>query len=195
MRGTRLRSEKRHIRKRLLEERERLGAAQVRQKGAAATRRLMENDLYRRAHCLSCYVSVKNEVHTHALIRSAIHAGKRVAAPVLTSRPGEMIHREVHGLEDLELTRFGLLQPPEKEGIPVSVDAFDLIVVPVVAFDRRGYRIGFGGGYYDRFLAAASAPSVGLAYDFQAVDRIPSEPNDVPLDKVFTETFTYRATD
>ena len=190
-----MQSQKRDIRRRLLERRDQLGDDEVRHKGEAATRRLMETDFYQRANCLSCYVSVKNEVTTHALIRFALDEGKRVAVPVLTSQQGEMIHREVFSLENLEQNQLGLLKPPEKDGTQVPPEAFDLIVVPVVAFDRRGYRLGLGGGYYDRFLASTSALKVGLAYDFQLLDQVPSGPHDLRLDKIFTETVTFTCSD
>ncbi len=190
-----MKPKKSDIRSRLLEMREQLGDGEVRQAGEAVTRRLTETDFYQRATCFSCYVSVRNEVNTHTLIRFAIEAGKRVAVPVLTSERGEMIHREIDSLENLEPNPLGLLEPPEGAGAHVLPEAFDLIVVPVVAFDRRGYRIGFGGGYYDRFLAGTSALKVGLAYDFQRLDEVPSGPQDQRLDRVFTETKTYTFSD
>ena len=190
-----MKPKKSDIRSRLLEMREQLGKGEVRQAGEAVTQRLTRTDFYQRANCLSCYVSVKNEVNTHTLIRLAIDDGKRVAVPVLTSQKGQMIHREVDSLENLEPNPLGLLEPPEGAGAHVLPEAFDLIVVPVVAFDRRGYRIGFGGGYYDRFLARCSALKVGLAYDFQCLDEVPSGPHDQRLDRILTETVTYTCTD
>ena len=190
-----MRSKKGDIRRRMLELREQLGNGEVRQAGEAVTLRLTRTDFYQKANCLSCYVSVKNEVDTHTLIRFAIDDGKRVAVPVLTSQKGQMIHREVDSLENLEPNPLGLLEPSEGAGAPVLPEAFDLIVVPVVAFDRKGYRIGFGGGYYDRFLAGTSALKVGLAYDFQRLDEVPSGPHDQRLDRVLTETKTYTFSD
>ena len=71
-------------------------------------------------------------------------------------------------------------------------EEIDLVVVPGIAFDRRGHRIGFGGGFYDRFLANVQVVKVGLCYDDLILQEIPNEPHDVPMDIVVAQTATYQ---
>ncbi len=149
--------------------------------------RLAGQEAYRRAVCLASYVSVKNEVRTHSLIESALGSGKRVAVPVaLPNRV--LVHREIRGLAELEPSTLGLMEPSGETGSVVSPGALEVVVVPGLAFDRTGNRIGFGAGYYDRFLSLTPAIKIGLAFDFQLVDRLPACPRDISMDLVITES-------
>jgi 5-formyltetrahydrofolate cyclo-ligase len=95
--------------------------------------------------------------------------------------------QEILSLDNLQSARFGLLEPERDVGLMVEPDDLDLVIVPGVAFDRRGNRLGFGGGYYDRFFERCNATRVGLAYAFQVVDDIPAEDHDVKIDWLVTE--------
>ncbi len=177
---------KEEIRRRILQQRSALTHLQVQQGGDAVRRRLMETDLYDQAQRIGCYVSVKSEVDTHGFIEAALSAGKRVAVP-RTRRQGLMVHQEIQTLADLRPAPFGLLEPTGSDHPEIPPADFDLIIVPGLAFDRRGNRIGFGAGYYDRFLARVTASKIGLAYDFQILDHLPSDPHDIRLDLLVTE--------
>ena len=134
-------------------------------------------------------MSVSNEVDTHALIRDALDDGKCVAVPV--ARKGRpMIQVRISDLSELVPAPFGLLEPAEGSWDPVPPGAFDLVIVPGLAFDHRGNRIGFGGGFYDRFLSGLDAARVGVAYEFQLGETLPTEPHDVGLDWLVTESQT-----
>lgn len=149
--------------------------------------RLAGQEAYRRAGCLAIYVSVRNEVRTHSLIESALGSGKRIAVPV--ALPNRMlVHREIRNLTELMPSPLGLMEPSGETGSVVPPCAFDVIVVPGLAFDRTGNRIGFGAGYYDRFLSLTPAIKIGLAFDFQLFDRLPADPRDVSMDLVITES-------
>jgi len=154
--------------------------------GVAARRHLAGMRAYQGAACISCYVSVKNEMDTLGLIARALGDGKRVGAPVAEAG-GHLTHREVSSLDMLEPAGFGLLEPPASAP-EIQPRAFDLVVVPGLAFDRGGYRVGYGAGYYDRFLAETRATRVGLCYAFQMLDRVPSETHDQPVDFVVTDS-------
>lgn len=121
--------------------------------------------------------------------------------PDLTSLFPELIKRnalilpKVKG-EELELYRvknisclregsFGIPEP--SEGEKVSPEEVELFVIPGVVFDKEGYRLGFGKGYYDRLLKGVKSPKVGVAYSFQVVDKLPRDPWDVPVDIIITE--------
>ena len=136
------------------------------------------------------YLSAGAEVDTRGLIRTALHAGKTIAVPKTEGRPG---HGHLHFYDihpDQELTRgaFGIYEPTG-EGERVTPVPGDLIILPGVAFDEDGNRLGYGGGYYDRFLddhAPEGVHTMGLAFSCQMVDRVPHETHDRPLESVMT---------
>ncbi len=139
---------------------------------------------FRRAESIFCYVSVPGETDTRALIAHALTAGKTVSVP-LTLPGGEMIPKVIRSFSELRPGRFGLPEPgaaaPEPERI-------DLAIVPCLCADRAGYRVGRGGGYYDRFLADFKGKSVLLCPSSQLYDKVPREPHDKRCGIVVTET-------
>ncbi len=142
--------------------------------------------IFQASHRMACYVSIGQEVDTHRLIVSALAMGKQVYVPV-TRAKGVMHLQEIFGLDELRPVRFGLLEPVYQAEKVVRPDDLDLVIVPGIAFDRQGNRLGFGGGFYDRFLAQCAATCVGLAYGFQVVDGVPTESHDVQMDGLVTE--------
>ena len=154
---------------------------------AVRLRRLPE---YRRARWILFYLATDGEVETRPMIRRALADGKRVAAPMtLTTR------RMIKIAELTSLTRglvtgpYGIAQPdPRRARRVVDPALLDLAIVPGVAFDAEGYRLGHGGGYFDRFLARLpkSVSRLGLAFRCQRVPRLPRSPHDQPVQKVLT---------
>ena len=174
------------MRHRLRAERIRMPEQAVRAKSLRIYRRLIDMPAYQLALRIACYMSIKNEVDTRMVIQNAIGSGKQVGVPV-TRKDGDMYFQAIAGLSDLRPVHYGLREPvadPQKMLLPHTVD---LILVPGIAFDRRGYRIGLGGGYYDRFLARTEAVRIGLSYDFQIIDRVPAESHDEKMDLIITE--------
>ena len=181
---------KKQIRNAIKKRRSELSLGEVRARSDHVIARLTGREVYLCAKCVASYVSISKEVDTHILIDLALDRGKRVAVPVV--KPNRtLIHREIRGLAELRPSGFGLLEPSGEEGGVVPPDAFDIVLVPGLAFDRAGNRVGSGGGYYDRFLSMANAVKIGLAYDFQLFDRLPAFPRDIPMDLVITESEVY----
>ncbi|MBQ6431913.1 MAG: 5-formyltetrahydrofolate cyclo-ligase [Oscillospiraceae bacterium] len=144
--------------------------------------RLFAHPLYRAAKTLYVYLSANQEVRTEEIIRQARCDGKRVAAPRVCG--SEL--RFFFLAEDtrLEAGSFGILEPVDAEE---ANDPTALVLLPGLAFDRSGYRLGYGGGFYDRFLARENAhPTVALCYGFQLLDNLPHEPHDVTAAAVLT---------
>ncbi|MCL6590024.1 MAG: 5-formyltetrahydrofolate cyclo-ligase [Firmicutes bacterium] len=141
------------------------------------------------------YYSIRREVETHWIIGELLNLGKEVALPICTA-VRDLEAGWIRDLSELaparntgaQLSKAGLWEP--RPGVPLMApESIDLIVTPGVAFDERGFRLGHGAGYYDRFLPKASqAHKLGLAYDFQVVKELPVEPHDVPLDSLLTPT-------
>lgn len=141
------------------------------------------------------YLPIRNEVDASLAVRRALAAGKRLLLPrCRQDAPGELDLGCVACLADVEPGRYGILEPREAVCRPPETFAPDVILVPGLAFDAAGTRLGFGGGYYDRLLArplAANAFVAGLAYAFQLVPRLPRQSWDRPVDAVVTEQQTH----
>lgn len=154
----------------------------------AAQGQLIASNAFAAARTLLLYMPFRGEVATSAIADTARAAGKRVVLPkVVRSGHGLTLHQIDSDPGDLAPGAFGILEP--RAGTPqVARNEIDLVVVPGVAFDRQGGRLGYGGGYYDRLLAdLPTACKLGLAYALQVVDRLPREPHDVPMDGLATE--------
>lgn len=150
--------------------------------------RLLHNPLWREAELLYAYLPMPFEFRLEPLMREAFAAGKQVAVPRLAE--GALRFVLIPSLdEEWSVHAFGMREPPaefpelEAEHI---LGRNRLILVPGLAFDRDGYRLGFGGGYYDRFLSGIGAklPKVGICYSVQLLDKVPREPHDQQLDRV-----------
>ncbi len=153
--------------------------------------RLEEHQLWRTSRFACIYISSKpGEVDTQGLIHSALEEGKRVCVPVIEPENAELGLVEINSLDNLEPGYFGILEPQNGVRQPLDSIDWDLAVVPGIAFDRLGHRIGFGKGYYDKLLAAKDSPKIGLAYNFQVVEPFETLPHDVAMDLIFTENET-----
>lgn len=139
---------------------------------------------YAAASTLVLYSSIRSEVATSGIYAAAVGAGKRVLYPRTVGTTLEFV--VVESLGALEARRFGICEPRSGEIYPLA--KIDLLVLPGVAFDEKGIRLGYGLGCYDRALATVERPTlVGLAYDFQVIASLPSEEHDIPVDFVVTE--------
>lgn len=148
--------------------------------------RLEETDLFRQASCVALYHAIPGEVQTAEFIEKW-HEEKKLLLPVIE---GNDLHLVLYtGKDSLKAGVFGILEPTE-EAQTVSEEEIDLMLVPGVAFDRQHNRLGRGKGYYDRLLATLKAPKVGICYDFQLLDTIPTESFDKKMDMIMTEKET-----
>jgi 5-formyltetrahydrofolate cyclo-ligase len=144
------------------------------------------------APLLLTYISIDNEVDTRTIVRSALEEGRRIAIPRIRT-DATMDWVEIQSLETLSPGKHGIPEPPS--AAPPLVPCQDSVVlVPALAFNAAGHRIGFGGGYFDRFLAGFEGVSIGLAYDYQVIEPWPLAPHDRPVQFVVTESAVYRAT-
>ena len=140
------------------------------------------------------YVASKdNEVYTRAIIQSALTAGKHVLIPVIGPVLGTMRWSRLSDMDSLVRGRFGLLEPASDEACIVPVPEKGLCLVPGIAFTRDGWRLGYGGGYYDRFLDRFRGISVGLAFELQLAPALPRDENDRPVAFLATEAGWYPA--
>ncbi len=177
------------VRRQFLETRRAVPQAAWTRWSSAIAHRVMTSIWYKEAAALLAYVSARdNEVDTHALIDAALAAGKQVLIPVLCETPGHMRWSLLRDRKELERDRLGLYAPVPECMRPMPPPDKALCIVPGVAFTRDGQRIGYGGGYYDRFLTQFPGTSVGLAFDAMLADRLPVDGHDRAVDYVATES-------
>lgn len=145
------------------------------------TEMALASPLYRQARAIYGYLSYNQEVRTDRLLRTALAQGKRVAVPKVFGDEMRFIW-----LEDLDAVAPGYCKIPEPvaDG-PQAEDPTALVLMPGLAFDPQGRRMGYGGGFYDKFLALEPThPTLALCYDFQMFDRLETDPHDIPVDQV-----------
>ena len=137
------------------------------------------------AHTLAFYYPFRHEVNVLPLLKKYIIQKKRIVLPkVLNSTT--MAFFEIQNLEDTAPSAYGSYEP--NATVPVNPEEIDWMFVPGVAFTEHCYRLGYGGGYYDRYLKNARIQTVGVAYDFQITNQFEPDAYDVPLDYVITES-------
>ena len=179
-----MRDAKEALRRAVLAQREALSSASARARGERIQRRVLELPVYRAACAVALYSPVGNEVGTSEISRDALEARKRLCYP----KAADGFPRVVRVRSEAELVpgRYGIPEPPGSE--PCE-DPGLAVFVPGVAFDRNGNRLGRGAGWYDRLLdrLGARTPRVALAYEFQLVEEVPTEPGDLPVHYVVTE--------
>lgn len=186
--GMQLRAEKARIRREMMGLRRNLTEADALEKGRRILDLLKSLPEYRKARLVHTFVSMPGEIDTRGLVEDAFSNGIRVAVPVVRKGERDLLHSEIKGLSDLRPEgTWGILQPPAEGIRPVSPAEVDMVIVPGLAFDTSGNRIGFGAGYYDRFLRKVMSPKVAIAYDFQVLDKVPVTEEDVPVDQIVTE--------
>lgn len=174
---------KQELRQRIRLLKQAMDAADIAARSEQLCRMVLQTDAYRNADTLYGYLPFNQEVQTLPLLQQAVSDGKQVALPRCFGR--EMRFIVMSDLSRIQYSSFGAPEPVDTG--PVAADPSALVIVPGLIFDRRGYRIGYGGGYYDRFLAREpSHPTIALCYDFQLVARLETDPHDIPVDTVFS---------
>jgi len=165
-----------------------------RQEAAAKSRciqkRLCQLADFTENHCILFYAAYQKEVRTQEAIQTALQQGKKVVLPLIDLQDKKLILFQVyHYPQDVEEGCFSIPQPRKERQRVVPLECIDLVILPGIAFDLQGNRLGYGGGYYDRLLSAKHSATtlIGLAYELQIVEDIPNLSHDVQADKVITE--------
>lgn len=184
-----LREAKRSLRARILLARDALPALTRERYAAAIVAALCAREDFRLARTVLLSLAFRSEWETRPLLRTALASGKRVAAPRVNAASRML---EAYAISDPERDLgpgFRGIAEPLPHCPALALDAIDWVLVPGVAFDTRGRRLGYGGGYYDRLLPLLrdDAHRVAGAFDLQVVDRVPIAPHDRPLDAIMTE--------
>ena len=154
---------------------------EIEEKSRALGEKFVKTEAYLQAKTIYGYLPYNQEVRTVAMLEQAIRDGKRIAVPKVYGDEMRFIY-----LDDLGRVEAGYAGIPEPvDDGPVADDPTALVLMPGLAFDPQGHRIGYGGGFYDKFLAAEpNHPTLALCYDFQMLEKLETEEFDIPVDTV-----------
>ena len=148
--------------------------------------KITASEEFENANKIFTYVNFENEIVTEDIINYSLSLNKIVAVPVINGK--EMFFSEIKSLSELKKNKFGILEPESNALKITECDEKTLVLVPLLAYNSKKQRIGYGGGYYDKFIAANNALCfMGLGFEWQRNDELPTEIHDMALDMIVTE--------
>ena len=174
--------DKKELRKAIRQQKKAMTSEQIDEKSAALGKLFRASQAYQQAETIYFYLPYNQEVRTVPMVEQALRDGKKVAVPKVFGDEMEFLY-----IEDLSGIGEGYMGIPEPlaDG-PVAHDETALILMPGLAFDPQGHRIGYGGGFYDKYLSREpNHPTVALCYDFQMLPYVQTQEFDIPVDQVF----------
>lgn len=186
---TDIRQVKRELRQKYRALRSEMDPAQKAAEDIAIFRRLSESPMYQKAKVLLCYVSTGIEVDTRRILEQAFADGKSVAVPCCLDENGSMAFYYINSLSELSPATYGLLEPDPHKARIYTDESASVCIVPGFAFDANGYRIGFGKGFYDRFLHRYSGVKIGICYSSCITSRLPHGRHDIAADYIVTPKY------
>lgn len=150
--------------------------------------KLINSEDYKKSKYIFLFVSYDTEIDTHRIMKQVLKDGKVLCVPKVISKEEGMIITQINKFEDLEPGAYGILEP--KDGaLKIDESLIDVAYLPGLAFDKKGGRVGYGGGFYDRFLRKSrkDCKKIGLAYSFQVLEEVPMEQEDEFIDGIITD--------
>lgn len=186
--------DKKLLRQQTLTKRDTLTWLEVQSKSQEIAQRLFMLPEYHKAQTILIYLAFAKEVATQAIIMTAWQEKKRILVPVCQTSDKSLLISELRNFNELTSGTWNIPEPKKDYLRPREPQAIDLAIIPGLAFDLRGSRLGYGAGYYDRFLSklTPTCPKVALAYEFSLIEFFPTEPHDIPMDYIITEVATYK---
>ena len=176
---------KAELRKYYIDKRDRIGVKERAEKSRDIGRRLLKQDTFKNARTVGFYCAFSSEVDTREMMKAALDRGKKIFLPKINTKNKSMDFSEHNGdFAELACNFYGILEP---QGPSQNSRTLDLIVVPGVAFDKQGWRLGYGAGYYDRFLKQVTARTIGVIFSEQLHSSLPVDKYDIPVDIVITD--------
>lgn len=173
---------KKELRQEIRARKRQFSEAQLRELSLSVLLRMLDNQHVKEADTILMYYSLPDEVFTHEVINTLVEEGKTVLLPVVLNGE-DMVLRLYRGAEDLKTGSFGIMEPVGKP-FPCYSE-IDVAIIPGMSFDNDGNRLGRGKGYYDRLLAKIPQTyKIGMCFDFQKTDKVPTEETDIRMDEV-----------
>lgn len=181
---------KRQIRTEILERRNMLTAEEREKAEVTILKSLSTLSEFENANTIASFVSFRNEIEMQTINQSILSSGKKLVLPLIDMTLKTMHFHQVDNLESLVKNSYGILEPNPEEHPQVPFEDIELVLTPGVAFDLFGYRLGYGGGFYDRFFTSLkkAIPSIGIAFECQVVSKLPTDAYDQKIQKLLTET-------
>lgn len=192
--------DKKMLRKEILEKRNNLDLVKREEMDRKILNKFYETQYYKKAEKIFIYISYASEINTKEIINKALKDNKKIYVPRTEFKTRHMDAVEIKSLDNLEESSYGILEP-SKEVPNIDPNELDLIVVPGVAFDKSGGRMGYGAGFYDRYFKKIKKENINkivklaLAYEVQMLDKVPMNEQDVPVDYIITENEFIYASD
>jgi 5-formyltetrahydrofolate cyclo-ligase len=183
-----IKERKQALREKVLSARKNIPREVWQQNSKSIIKRLKDSAFFKSSMVVHIYVSMndRREVNTDGLIEELFESEKKVVVPVTNFSDHSLTHIQLHSFGELITNKWGVREPEIKDR-EVDVEELDLIIIPMAAADRKGNRLGYGQGFYDRFLEQTKAPKVGLVFSDFLFDVIPAEKFDVKLNAIITE--------
>ena len=157
------------------------------EKDSLISQNLLSLDEIKNADTVLCYLSLDDEVCTDGIVTALLNMGKKVGAPYCVDNDGNMDFYYITGFDDLRIQSFGVREPVIEKCEKITSFDKAVIILPGLCFDKNGNRLGYGKGYYDRFLQIHSLISVGLCYNSLIVKKVPTDMYDKKADIIVTE--------
>ncbi len=179
---------KNKIRAQILRKLRDLSSREKSRRDSVLKKKLFRLEIFRKARYLCLYVSLLREVDTTRIIDRVLKDHKKVFIPLTNLKENRIEFYAIKSRKELTPGVLGILEPAARKSRRLDLRKLDLVIAPGVAFDKEGYRLGRGGGFYDRFLEKLKGrvPVVALAYDFQVLEKIPHEKHDQKVNIVIT---------
>ena len=181
--------EKEALRAIMKAQRKQLTKDEIHEKSAKVYSALFSSEILQNAKTVMVYLASFNEVRTKMIIDTLLQSGIRVCAPVTDTKNLSITPYYLEDTKNLIHGAFKIAEPTRDcEAKPEDIDA---VLVPGIAFDKSGNRMGFGAGYYDRFLHSYDGIKIGICYDFQLFDKIPKDSHDITMNYIISEDKIY----
>lgn len=153
----------------------------------AASELFSKTEVFEKADIILFYYPIKNEISPMPLIEMTQKMGKKIAFPICNTEQNTLSFRTVNSIDELIPSHFGIPEPPSSNETPIWTER-TIVIVPALAFSKDGQRLGYGKGFYDKFLREFMGISVGFSYSSLVLDSIPIDKHDIPLKMIVTES-------
>jgi 5-formyltetrahydrofolate cyclo-ligase len=179
--------DKKEIRSNMIEKLKQMSIEERENKSKIITGKLIETKVWKEASVIATTIPMDHEINTSFLIKAAWNEDKTIVVPKCIHKTKEMKFYKIMSFSDLEKGYFGIMEPIISRCEEVVKENIDLIIVPGVAYTKEGNRIGYGGGYFDRYLENYNKSFLSLAFQCQIIDKLPCEQHDIHIPFIITE--------
>jgi len=181
---------KKEFRKKVISERKKQNPDIINSNSQLIFQNLFKLDEIKKAKTVMAYLDFNNEVKTDSIINYLLSKKQKAVVPISIVEERKLFLSEIKDIEtEVSIGTYGIREPKSEFIRPINSQDIDIVIVPAVAYDTNGYRLGYGGGYYDRFLDSLrdDCITIGIAFEIQIFDEVPKEDHDAQLDYIITE--------